>query len=88
MRWSCPAGGTTTPCGGGSPVFAAILPLRRRSELDSPALRKRVLAISDGVTNRIFRLIEVVAVNAVKSGAERIDAASFAAGDLVLPLVS
>lgn len=68
--------------------FAAILPLRRRSELDSPALRKRVLAISGGVTNRIFRLIEVVAVNAVKSGTERIDAASFAAEDLVLPLVS
>jgi hypothetical protein len=68
--------------------FAAILPLRRRSSLDSPALRKRVLAISDGVTNRIFRLIEVVAVNAVKSGAERIDAASFAAEDLLLPLVS
>jgi replication-associated recombination protein RarA len=68
--------------------FAAILPLRQRSELDSPTLRKRVLAMSDGVTNRIFRLIEVVAVNAIKSGTERIDAASFAAQDLVLPLVS
>ena len=68
--------------------FASILPLRRRSELDSPAIRKRVLAMSDGVTNRIFRLIEVVAVNAIKGGTERIDAASFAAEDLVLPLVS
>jgi hypothetical protein len=68
--------------------FAAILPLRQGSELDSPALRKRVLAITDGVTNRIFRLIEVVAANAIKNGTERIDTSSFQAEDLVLPLVS
>jgi hypothetical protein len=68
--------------------FAAILPLRRPSELDSAALRKRVLAVTDGVTNRIFRLIEVVAANAIKNGTERIDASSLEAEDLVLPLVS
>jgi Bacterial TniB protein len=68
--------------------FAAILPLRRPSAFDSSSLRKRVLAISEGVTHRIFRLIEVAAVKAIASGAERIDAASFEAEDLVLPLVS
>ena len=68
--------------------FIAILPLRRRSDLDSAPVRRRVLDMSDGVTNRIFRLIEVVAVNAIRDGTECIGEASFAADDLVLPLVS
>jgi replication-associated recombination protein RarA len=68
--------------------FAAILPLRRASAFDSAALRKRVLAMTDGVTNRIFRLIEVVAAKAIKNGSERIDVSRLEADDLVLPLVS
>jgi replication-associated recombination protein RarA len=68
--------------------FAAILPLRRLSEVDSAALRKRVLVVTDGVTNRIFRVIEVVAANAITNGSERIDLSSLEAEDLVLPLVS
>jgi len=68
--------------------LAAILPLRRASELETAAVRRRVLDLSDGVTVRIFRLIETVAVEAIRTGAERITKESFAVADLVLPLVA
>jgi hypothetical protein len=40
------------------------------------------------VTVRIFRLIETVAVEAIRSGAECIDLKSFDTEELVLPLVA
>lgn len=51
-------------------------------------MRERVLELIDGVTARIFRLIERVAEGAITSGKERIDLADFDADHLVLPLVS
>ncbi|WP_333473646.1 plasmid replication protein RepC [Xanthobacter dioxanivorans] len=57
--------------------LATILPLRRPSNLAAPAIRTRVLDLTDGVTVRIFRLIETVAVEAIRSGAECITMDSF-----------
>jgi len=44
--------------------------------------------MTDGITVRVFRLIETVAIAAIRSGREMIDDESFTADDLVLPLVS
>jgi hypothetical protein len=44
--------------------------------------------MTDGVTARIFRLIETVAERAILSGKERIDEASFADKEMTLPLVA
>jgi len=68
--------------------LGAILPLRRASTLGTGAVRRRVMDLTDGVTVRIFRLIETVAVDAIRNGNECITAESFAAADLVLPLVA
>ena len=68
--------------------LGAILPLRRASALETTAIRKRVLEMTDGVTVRIFRLIETVAVEAIRTGAECIVEDSFAAAELTLPLVA
>jgi hypothetical protein len=56
--------------------------------LETSEVRKRVLELTDGVTVRIFRLIETVAVESIRSGAECITKDSFEADDLVLPLVA
>jgi replication-associated recombination protein RarA len=53
--------------------FQAILPLRQRSDLVSPAMRRLLLERTDGVTVRLVRLIETLAVEAIRSGSERID---------------
>lgn len=68
--------------------FGAILPLRNPSTLNVPAVRKRVLDMTDGVTVRIFRLIETVAVEAIRNGRECLDESGFTKDNLVLPLVS
>jgi len=68
--------------------LGALLPLRRPSALETSGVRKRVLDLTDGVTVRIFRLIETVAVEAIRSGAECITKESFEADGLVLPLVA
>jgi hypothetical protein len=64
-----------------------ILPLREPSDLMGAGIRARILALTSGVTARIFRLIETAAEEAVRSGKERLDVESFGDG-LVLPLVS
>ena len=68
--------------------FAGLLPLRRPSLLDEAEVRQRVIALSEGVTGRIFRLMEAVAIAAIRSGREMIDADSFDDEQLLLPLVS
>jgi hypothetical protein len=68
--------------------LAAMLPLQAPSDLDSPEVRERLLTLSDGVTSRIFSLVETAAVAAIRSGRERIDAESFADEDVMLPLVA
>ncbi|MGR9285861.1 TniB family NTP-binding protein [Rhizobium johnstonii] len=68
--------------------LGSILPLREPSQLGSAAVRRKVLDMTDGVTVRIFRLIETVAVEAVRTGAEAITLDSFDGDNLVLPLVA
>jgi len=54
-------------------VLAVIrnFPLRQPSMLTAGGL-KRVLRVTDGVTSKIFRLLNEVAIDAIESGAERI----------------
>jgi hypothetical protein len=68
--------------------FAAILPLRQPSGLLDAKTRKRVLALSEGIMVRICRLLEVAAVQAIRSGAERIELASLSEEVLTNTLVS
>ena len=53
--------------------FLAVLPLRRRSELVVPTVRKALLEHTQGITVRIVRAIESLAIEAIRSGRERID---------------
>jgi hypothetical protein len=50
--------------------YASILPLRRPSELDQDKVRGAILKLSDGITVRIVRLLERLAVEAIRSGTE------------------
>lgn len=68
--------------------LACILPLRQPSQLGAAAIRRRVLDLTEGVTVRIFRLMETVATDAIRSGRECITVESFDREDLVLPLVA
>ena len=54
-------------------TFAAILPLRAPSDLCQPKMRQRILSLTEGVTVRICRVLEVAAIAAIASGAECID---------------
>jgi hypothetical protein len=53
--------------------FLCVLPLRRRSELVVPAVRKALLEHTQGITVRIVRAIENLAIAAIRSGRECID---------------
>ncbi len=64
------------------------LPLRQKPQLDVPSCRKHILELTEGVTNRIFRLLEVAAVKAIQDGREIITEEDLRVGDLMLPLVS
>ncbi|MBX5241906.1 TniB family NTP-binding protein [Rhizobium sp. NLR22b] len=66
----------------------SIMPLRQSSQLGTAAVRRKVLDMTDGFTVRIFRLIETVAVEAVRNGKETITFESFDGDNLVLPLVA
>jgi len=49
---------------------AAILPLRRPSELRDPKVHRRVLSLTEGVMVRICRLLETAAVLAIETDRE------------------
>jgi len=53
--------------------YAALLPLRRPSPLRDAKVRKRLLAMTDGVTVRICRLLEDAAIMAINQNIEQID---------------
>jgi len=53
--------------------FQSTFPLRRKSDLNSSASRRVLLDRTHGVTVRIVRLLEALAVDAVKTGKEQID---------------
>ena len=69
-------------------TLAAILPLRKPSQLEEERCRTAILDLSDGNTGRIFRLAETLAVRAIENGTERIEVGDLDADDLVLPSVS
>jgi hypothetical protein len=68
--------------------ISARLPLRKESELDRLACREIILRRTDGVTNRIFSLIESAAIQAIADGAESITEGILSSKNLILPLVS
>jgi Bacterial TniB protein len=68
--------------------FAAILPLRQPSSLLDPKVRKRILSLSEGVMVRICRLLEAAAVQAIRSGTERIELATLNEELILKTLVS
>ena len=57
--------------------FAAILPLRQPSDLDQEKIRTAILKLSDGITVRIVRLLERLAIDAIVHGRECIELSSF-----------
>ena len=58
-------------------TFAAILPLRRQSDLCPPKLRQRILSLTGGITVRVCRLLEAAAIAAIATGGEEITIDSF-----------
>jgi hypothetical protein len=68
--------------------FQAILPLRRPSELTSIEIRHEVLQRTEGITVRIVRLLEHLAVQAIHTGSEAITIDSFGLLDSQSPLLS
>jgi hypothetical protein len=68
--------------------FNAILPLRRPSDLDQEKLRAALLKASEGVTVRIVRLLERLAVEAIRNGSECISLDSLASMPARAPLLS
>src|SRR5207253_770253 len=52
--------------------FESILPLRQSSDFRDPKIRQRILSLTQGVLGRICRLMETAAVEAIRSGEERI----------------
>jgi hypothetical protein len=68
--------------------FQSILPLRQRSDLVSPMMRRLLLERTDGVTVRSVRLIEMMAVDAIRSGREKIDQESLLTTASAAPLIS
>lgn len=68
--------------------FAAILPLRHPSELDDQRVRTTILNLSEGITVRVVRLLERLAVEAIRDGTERITLQSFDTLPARAPLLS
>jgi hypothetical protein len=52
--------------------FESILPLRRQSEFRDPKIHQRILSLTEGVWGRICGLLEAAAMEAIRSGEERI----------------
>ena len=68
--------------------YAAILPLRQPSELGDEKVRAAILKLTEGVTVRVVRLLERLAVEAIRSGTERITLESFETLPIWAPLLS
>jgi len=53
--------------------FESVLPLRQPSEFRDPKIRQRILSLTEGVLGRICRLMEMAAIEAIRSGQERVN---------------
>lgn len=68
--------------------FAAALPLRKPSDLDQDKVRARILKLTDGVTVRIARLVERLAIEAIRQKTECITLERFEMLPVRAPLLS
>jgi hypothetical protein len=68
--------------------YQAILPLRKPSDVTSNLVRLALLEYSGGITVRLVRLIESLAITAIRSGREKIDAELLDSPSLPTPLLS
>ena len=65
--------------------FAAVLPLRRPSELHHPEVARYVLAKTEGTIGEIATLLMRAAITAIESGEEALNPRSLAAADYDSP---
>jgi len=68
--------------------YVAVLPLRRRSDLTSSPVRKALLDHTQGITVRLVRAIENLAIEAIRPGRECINQESLQALGTFPPLLS
>ena len=68
-------------------TIVKLLPLREPSNINTPEARKQIVKRTKGVTNRIFKLFEELALEAMASGRECITIEALTAGGLALPTV-
>jgi hypothetical protein len=68
--------------------FSAFLPLRKPSDLDQDGIRTNILKLTEGITVRIARLLERLAVESIRTGTECITADSFISLPSRAPLLS
>jgi type II secretory pathway predicted ATPase ExeA len=66
-------------------TLEAVLPLRKRSDLDDPALANRIYAAGEGILGEIIAIVMQAAVEAVRSGSERITARTIDAASFIRP---
>ena len=69
-------------------TYQAMLPLRKRSDLLAAPVRQSIIDLSEGITVRIVRLIESLAIEAIRSGKEKIDEESLSTIPFPAPLLS
>jgi len=69
-------------------TYQAMLPLRKRSDLLAAPVRQSIIDLSEGITVRIVRLIESLAIEAIRSGKENIDEESLSTIPFPAPLLS
>jgi replication-associated recombination protein RarA len=68
--------------------FVSMFPLKRKSDLLAPAVRRAILEHTEGVMVRMVRLVQALAIEAIRSGAECIDASSLELLSRLTPLLS
>jgi hypothetical protein len=66
-------------------TLEAVLPLRKRSDLDDPALANRIYAAGEGILGEIIAIVMRGAVEAVRSGSECITARTIEAASFIRP---
>lgn len=66
-------------------TLEAVLPLRKRSDLDDPALANRIYAAGEGILGEIIAIVIRAAVEAVRSGSECITSRTIEAASFIRP---
>jgi len=66
-------------------TLEAVLPLRKRSDLDDPALANRIYAAGEGILGEIIAIVTRAAVEAVRSGSECITSRTIEAASFIRP---